>query len=101
MNTDGHNFVSFEVLVSAESKIVAAFLRHGRCPVTMDDADVEEPFDGQYRYRTRENGIEASVDFIASKGSIDPGVVNFRSSFYVLFNGQFFPLTAEVQELQM
>jgi hypothetical protein len=40
------------------------------------------------------------MGFIAPKGSIDPGVVNFRFPLYVRFDGQFFPLTAEVQELQ-
>jgi hypothetical protein len=66
----------------------------------MDDAEVEEPFEGQYRHRTRENGIEAPMGFITPKGGIDPGVVNFRFPLYVLFDGQFFPLTAKVQEFQ-
>ena len=66
----------------------------------MDDADVEEPFEGEYRHRTRENGIEASLSFVAPKGGINPGVVNFRSPLNVLLNGQFFLLTAEVQQLQ-
>jgi hypothetical protein len=48
----------------------------------MDDSDVEEPFEGQYRHRICENGIEAPMGFIAPKGSIDPGVVNFRFPLY-------------------
>jgi hypothetical protein len=66
----------------------------------MNDAGVEIPFDGQYRYRTLENRIESPMVFVAPKGGIDPGVVNFLFPLHVLFDGQFFPLKAEVQELQ-
>ena len=84
----------------AESKVVTTFLCHCRGSIAMDDADVEEPFEGEYRDRTHENGIEAPLGFITPKGGIDPSVVNFRSPLCVLLNGQFFPLTAEIQELQ-
>jgi hypothetical protein len=40
------------------------------------------------------------MGFIAPKGRINPGVVNFRLPIFVIFDGQFFPLTAEVQQLQ-
>jgi hypothetical protein len=38
---EGNHFVAFEVLVPAESKIVAALLCHSRRPIAVDDADVE------------------------------------------------------------
>ncbi len=49
---------------------------------------------------TCENGIETPLSFIAPKGGIDPGGVDFRLLILVLLDGQFFPLTVEVQELQ-
>ncbi len=81
---DRHNFVAFEVLVPAESEIVAPLVCHCCRPIAMDDSEVEVPIEGQDRHRPRENGIEAPMGFIASKGGIDPGVVNFRSPLYVL-----------------
>ena len=56
----------------------------------MDDADVEEPFEEQYRDRTRENGIEAPMGFITPKGSIDMGVVNFRLPLFFFSMGSSF-----------
>ena len=38
--------------------------------------------------------------FVAPKGGIDPGVMNFRLPLCVLFEGQLFPLTAKVQKFQ-
>jgi Transposase, Mutator family len=74
--------------------IVAPFLRRRRGSIAMDDADIEVILLVKVQNGTLENGIEATVCFIAPKGGIDPGVVNFLFPLYVLFDGQFFPLTA-------
>lgn len=87
-------------LCPRSSEIIAAFQSRSRRPIAVDNADVKVFFLLLRRHRTREHGIEAPVGFIAPKGSIDPGVVNFRLPLFVLFNGQFFPLTAEVQEFK-
>lgn len=97
---EGHHFVAFEVFMPVESEIVAAFLCPCRRPVTVNDAEVKMPFEGQDRHRSRENGIEAPMNFITPKCSIDSGVVNFWLPLFVLFDGQLFPLTTEVQEFQ-
>ena len=97
---EGHHFVAFQVLMPVESEIVAAFLCHCRRPVTVNDAEVKMPFEGQYRHRSRENCIEAPMNFITPKCSIDSGVVNFWLPLFVLFDGQLLPLTTEVQEFQ-
>jgi hypothetical protein len=100
VNAEGHHFVAFEMFVSTESEIVTALLRHCRCPIAVDDADVEQVLLVKLQDRTRENGIEASMNFKTSKGSIDPGIVDLRLPLFVLFDGQFFPLTAQVQQFQ-
>jgi hypothetical protein len=41
---DSDNFIALKVLVSAESDIITAFLRRCRCPIAMNNADVEELF---------------------------------------------------------
>jgi hypothetical protein len=81
-----------------ESEIIAAFLCCCRRSISVNDTDIEESFERQYRHRTRENGIEASMDFITPKGRIDPSVVYLGLPILVLFDGQFFPLTAKVQQ---
>ena len=88
------------MFVSAESEIIATFLRRCCCPITVDDADVEELFLVKEHYSSREYGIEAPLSFKAPKSGIDPSVVDFRSPRFVLLNRQFFPLTAEVQKFQ-
>ena len=42
--TEGHNFVAFEVLVSAEAKIIAALFCRCSCTITVNDTDVEVLF---------------------------------------------------------
>jgi hypothetical protein len=81
-----------KVLVPAESEVIAPFLRYCARTIAMDDTDVKVPFEGQYRHRTREHGIEAPMGFIAPKGTIDSGVVDLLSPILVLLNRQFFPI---------
>jgi hypothetical protein len=52
----------------------------------MDYTDVEVILLVKVQNGTLENGIEATVCFIAPKGGIDPGVVNFLFPLYVLLN---------------
>jgi hypothetical protein len=84
---EGHHFVAFEVFVPIESEMIAAFLRYGRGAIARDDADVEIPFLVKLSSGTRENGIAAPMNFIASKGSIDAGGVNLRLPRLILCNG--------------
>jgi hypothetical protein len=64
----------------------------------MNDADIEIFFLVKEHHRPRKNGIEAPLGIKALKGGIDTSVVDFWSSRFVLLDGQFFPLTAEVQQ---
>ena len=90
--SESNHFVAFQMFVSAESEVIAPFLRRCCCPITVDDADVEELFLVKEHYSSREYGIEAPLSFKAPKSGIDPGVVDFRSPRFVLLNRQFFPL---------
>ena len=89
-----------KVLVPAESKIIATFLRRCRRPITMNDADVKVLFLVKLRHRTHENGIDAPMGFLAPKGTIDSGVVDFRSPVLVFLDRQIFLLTPEIQQFK-
>src|SRR5271165_792803 len=52
------------------------------------------------QYRPREDRIETAIRLPPSKRAIDTSVVNLRASVLILFNRQFLPLTAGVQQLQ-
>ena len=94
--TEGYNFIAFEMLMTTKSEIITAFLRSCRRSITMDDADIEMSTLLKARYRTFKNGIKAAMGFVAPEGSIDSCVVDLRSSIFIFFNGQLFPLTPKV-----
>jgi hypothetical protein len=98
--TEGNHFVAFEMLVPTEPEVVTALLCHSRRPIPVNDTDIKMPFEGQDRRSTLKNGIQAPLGFVAPKGGIDPGVMNFRLPRFGLLDRQFFPLTTEVQEFQ-
>src|SRR5208282_1246244 len=52
------------------------------------------------QYRPREDRIETATRLPPSKRTIDASVVNLGASVLILFNRQFLPLTADVQQLQ-
>src|SRR5271166_2998868 len=52
------------------------------------------------QYRPREDRIETAIRLPSSKRAIDASVVDLRAPILVLFNRQFLPLTADVQQLQ-
>ncbi len=92
--------VAFEVLVPAVSQIIAAFLRRCRCSIAVDDADVELTLPMQQRHRLGKNRIKAPLSFKPPKSAVNSGVMDLGSPIFVVFDGQFFPRTAEVQQFQ-
>jgi hypothetical protein len=54
----------------------------------------------QLEHRVRKDQLETTVGLPASKRPVDAAVVNLRPPILVLGDGQFFPLTAEVQRQQ-
>ncbi len=97
---EGHHFIAFEVFMPAESEVIATFVCYCRCPISMNDADVEVLFLVKLPHRALENGLKASLGFEASKGAIDSRVVALRSSILGLRDRQILPLTPEVQQFQ-
>ena len=77
-----------------------AFFRCCRRSITVDDIDVEAIRLVKLQHRSRKNGIKAPMSFEAPEGLIDSCVVDLRSSSFIFFNGQFFPLTPKVQKFR-
>ena len=48
MNAEGYHFISFDVFVSAESEVIAAFLGRCRRPIAVNDTDISLSFERQY-----------------------------------------------------
>ena len=65
---EGHNFIPFRMLVSAESEIITTFLSCCRCTITVDNADLEIPILVKYRNRPCKNGIKVPMDFKSFRG---------------------------------
>ena len=97
---EGNHFVAFQMFVPTKSEIIPTLILCCRRSITVDDADIEAIVLVKMQHRARENNIKATAIFEAPEGPIDPGVVDLRSSIFVLFNGQLLPLTAEVQQLE-
>ena len=98
--TEGNHFIALDVLMSAESEIIAAFLRCCFRPITVDYADVEVLLLVKLGHRAGKNSIKAPMAFKSSQGPIDSCVVYFWSPILVLLDGQLFPLTPKVQKFQ-
>jgi len=52
------------------------------------------------RHRPGKNRIKTSLGFKPPKGALDSAVVDLWSTRFIFFDGQFFPLTSEVQQFQ-
>jgi hypothetical protein len=68
---EDYDLVAFELLVTAEAEVIAAFL--GRCgrAIALDDGDVQAIVLMKFEHRAFENGIKASVCLPSPKGAID------------------------------
>lgn len=73
---EGNDLVSFDLLVSVEPDVVAAFLRRCRRAVAVDDGNVEEVGMMKVQYRLGEDRLETTVGLPPSKGAIDTGIVD-------------------------
>ena len=63
------DLVAFHLLVPAETDVVAAFLRRGRCTVAVDHGGIEEIGLMQLQHRACKDGLKtgrASLDFKSS-----------------------------------
>ena len=96
---EGDDLVAFDLLVPAETDVVAAFLRRCRRTIAMDDSGVEKIGLMKRCHRTCKNGVKTAVRLPPSKRTVDARVMNFRTAFVIFFDRQFFPLTAQVKRL--
>lgn len=94
------NVIAFKVLVSAASKMSAAFESRCGWTITVNDTDIEVLLLVKLRSRTRANGIEAPRGFPAPKSTIASVVVELWPPIFVLFDGQLLPLTPKLQQFQ-
>lgn len=88
------------MLVPAKANVVAALLGDGGRAVTVNDGCIEEIGIKKGLHRTREDGIEAAVDYPSPKRPVGARVVDFRLPICVLFNRQLFPLAPQVEHAQ-
>jgi hypothetical protein len=86
--------------VTAETNVVAAFLRRGRCAVAEDHGGVEEIGLMQLQHRACKDGLTTAIRLPPSKGAINARVMNFWAAFLIFFDRQFLPLTPQVKRLQ-
>ena len=90
-----------KVLVSAESKMIAAFQSRCGCTVTVDDTDVEVLLFGAVATQTKvKMARKASMSFKTPKSTIDSSIVDLRLPIFILFDRHLFPLTSKVQQFQ-
>jgi hypothetical protein len=86
--------------MTVEPDVIAAFLRRSCCAITVDDSRVEKISLMKGRYRIGENGVKTAIGLPSSKGAINACIMNFGTALFILINGQLFPLTAQVKQLQ-
>ena len=96
----GNDLVALDLLVPAETEVVAAFFRRGRRAVTVDDAGVEQIGRMQRGDRTGEDQVEAAVRLPVAEHPVKARVMNFRATVQSCCDRQFFPLDARVQQPQ-
>jgi len=97
---EGDDLVAFHLLVTAETNIVAAFLRRGRCTVAVDHGGIEEIGLMQLQQRACKDGLKTAIRLPPSKGAINASVMNFWAALLIFFDRQFLPLTPQVKRLQ-
>jgi len=97
--TESDNLVAFHLLVSAETDVVAAFLRRGRRTVAVDDGGVEKIGLMQLQHRAGKDGLKTAIRLPPSKCAINARVMNFWAAFLIFLDRQFFPLTPQVKRL--
>jgi hypothetical protein len=86
--------------MSTEPDIIAAFLRCGRRPVTMDNGCVETSGLMKPQYGAGENGVKTAIGLPSSKGALNARIMNLGLAILVLFDRQLFPRAAQVKLLQ-
>ena len=82
---EGDDLVAFHLLVPAEADVVTALLRRRRGAIAMDDRDVER----SSRWAStpnRKDGVNAAISLPPPEGTIDPRVVDFRTTFAIPFD---------------
>ena len=94
---EGDDLVAFHLLVTAETSVVAAFLRRGRCTVAVDHGGIEEIGLMQLQHRACKDGLKTAIRLPPSKGAINARVMNFWAAFLIFFDRQFLPLTPQVR----
>jgi hypothetical protein len=97
---EGDDLIALDLLVPAETDVVAALLRRCRRTVAVDDGCIEEVLLIKRRHRACKNGVKTAIRLPLPKRAINPRVMNFRAALSSFFNRQFFPLTPEIEHLQ-
>ncbi|KVC81140.1 hypothetical protein WL13_00530 [Burkholderia ubonensis] len=98
--TEGHHLVALQMLVSAVTEVVAAFLRGRRRAVTVNDPKLKQRIVMKPAYRSGKNRIDATIGLPTPQRAIDARMMNFRTATGVPLDGQHLPLAAHIQQLQ-
>ena len=92
--TKGDDLVAFDLLVPAESDVIAALLRRCRRAITVDHRGVQEIGLMKRQHGSGEDRIETAIRLPPAKDTPDAGMVNLPATLLVLFDRQFFPLAS-------
>ena len=97
---ESDDLVALDLLVAAETEVVAALLGGRRRAVAVDDIGVEQMRDMQGGDRASEDPVKTALRLPMPKHPVNARVMNFRAAVQACGNGQFLPVTAQVQQPQ-
>src|SRR3982751_3730881 len=81
---EGHDLVAFQLLVPVEADVVATLLGGRGCAIAVDDRDIKQFVLVKFPHGALKNGIDAAIGLPSPEGTIDAGVVDFRTAFAIL-----------------
>src|SRR4051794_27333818 len=94
------DLVAFQLLVPAETDVVATLFGRSRRAIAVEDRNIEKFVMVELHHRTSKNGGDAAIGLPPPPRAIDPRVMNLRTTFAILVDRQLLPLTTHIKQVQ-
>ncbi|MBV8397311.1 MAG: hypothetical protein JOZ17_01040 [Acetobacteraceae bacterium] len=79
----GHDLVAFQLLVAVEADVVATLLGCRGCAIPVDDREIKQIVLVKLHHRAGKNSIDAAIGLPSAEGTINAGIVDFRTTIVV------------------